>query len=123
MVLLPTLIRDATGLTDLDYQVAPGLSQAHTAGIEVEEVAARVVYLADGDAGGNKHVKDLKEADVHASRIFQLPPGKAVEDLIERSDYIKVVNDFLTKMGQNKTLTDADLDPDLPISKAFDEWG
>lgn len=122
MVLLPTLIREATGLTDLEYQVAPGLSQAHTAGIEVEEVAARVVYLADGDAGGDKHVKDLREANVHASRIFQLPPGKAVEDLIERSDYLKVVNGFLTKMGQNKTLTDADLDPNLPISKAFEEW-
>lgn len=122
MVLLPTLIREATGLTDLEYQVAPGLSQAHTAGIHVEEVAARVVYLSDGDAGGDKHVKDLKEANVHASRIFQLPPGKAVEDLIERSDYIKVVNDFLTRMGQNKTLTDADLDPSLPISKAFEEW-
>jgi len=98
MVLLPTLIRQATGVSDLDYQVAPGLANAHGSGIRVEEVAAKVVYLTDGDDGGKDHESALKEVDVDASRIFRLPKGHAVEDLINRDDYISVVNEFLEKM-------------------------
>ena len=62
MVLFPSLIRKATGLDDLDYQVAPGLANAHGSGIRVEEVAARVVYLTDGDRGGEEHKAALKRS-------------------------------------------------------------
>ncbi len=59
MVLLPTLIRKATRLDDLDYQVAPGLANAHGSGIRVEEVAAKVVYLTDGDRGAATNTRPL----------------------------------------------------------------
>lgn len=122
MVLLPTLIRQATGVSDLDYQVAPGLANAHGSGIRVEEVAAKVVYLADGDHGGKRHEAALKEVGVDGSRIFRLPKGHAVEDLINRDDYIAVVNNFLEVMGQSKRFGKADAPSGAPIAKAFTDW-
>lgn len=123
MVLLPTLIRKATKLDgDLDYQVAPGLANAHGSGIRVEEVAAKVVYLTDGDKGGNEHKAALKAEGVDGSRIFSLPAGHAVEDLINRDDYLTVVNRFLDTMGQSKRVTAGDVPVGVPIAKAFTDW-
>jgi hypothetical protein len=122
MVLLPTLIRQATGVSDLDYQVAPGLANAHGSGIRVEEVAAKVVYLIDGDDGGKHHESALKEVGVDASRIFRLPKWRAVEDLINRDDYISAVNDFLEKMGQGKRFHAEDVPTETTIAKAFTDW-
>lgn len=122
MVLLPTLLRRATGLPDLDYQVAPGLANAHGSGIRVEEVAAKVVYLTDGDDGGKAHEDALKDVGVDASRIFRLPKGYAVEDLVNRDDYISVVNSFLETMGQPKRFSSADAPSGTPIAKSFTDW-
>lgn len=122
MVLLPSLIRKATRLRDLNYQVAPGLANAHGSGIRVEEVAAKVVYLTDGDSGGATHVAALKAVGVQANRIFSLPLGYAVEDLVNRDDYVHVVNDFLEKMGQPKRFTAAEVPSEVPIAKAFSDW-
>lgn len=122
MVLLPTLIRKATRLDDLDYQVAPGLANAHGSGIRVEEVAAKVVYLTDGDKGGDDHKTALRAVDVDGSRIFSLPTAHAVEDLINRDDYLTVVNRFLDTMGQATRFTAADVPDGVPIAKAFADW-
>lgn len=122
MVLLPTLIRKATRLKDLDYQVAPGLANAHGSGIRVEEVAAKVVYLTDGDQGGEHNKAALKRVGVEGSRIFTLPKDHAVEDLINRDDYITTVNEFLTKMGQVKRFTASDIPASVSIAKAFEDW-
>jgi predicted ATP-dependent endonuclease of OLD family len=122
MVLLPTLMRQATGLSDLDYQVAPGLANAHGSGIRVEEVAAKVVYLTDGDEGGKNHEAALKEVGVDAGRIFTLPKGHAVEDLVNRDDYIAVVNDFLEKMGETKRFASTDVPAETSAAKAFSDW-
>lgn len=122
MVLLPTLIRKATGLADLDYQVAPGLANAHGSGIRVEEVAAKVVYLTDGDTGGRDHENALKAVGVHPVRIFRLPDGHAIEDLVHPDDYIATVNAFLERMGQSKRFQAADTPPGTPIAKAFKDW-
>jgi len=122
MVLLPTLIRQATGIYDLEYQVAPGLANAHGSGIRVEEVAAKVVYLTDGDQGGKDHEKALKDVGVDGGRIFRLPGGQAVEDLVHPADYIATVNDFLTKMSQAKQFKTTDVPTGTPIAKAFTDW-
>ncbi len=122
MVLLPSLIRNATRISDLDYQVAPGLANAHGSGIRVEEVAARVAYLTDGDRGGAEHRKALKAAGVDESRIFALPKDHAVEDLIEPDDYLAVVNTFLEAMGQSKRFAASDIQPSLPIATNFSTW-
>lgn len=122
MVLLPTLIRQATGIDDLDYQIAPGLANAHGSGIRVEEVAARVVYLVDGDGGGREHERALKEAGVDKTRIFRLPANCAVEDLVSRDDFIAVVNDFLQQMNQTRRFSTADVRDATPIAKSFRDW-
>lgn len=122
MVLLPSLIRKATRLDDLDYQVAPGLANAHGSGIRVEEVAAKVVYLTDGDKGGGEHMAALKDVGVDGSRIFSLPTAHAIEDLINRDDYLGVVNGFLDTMGQAKRFTAAEVSDGVPIAKAFADW-
>lgn len=122
MVLLPSLIRQATGLNDLDYQVAPGLANAHGSGIRVEEVAARVVYLTDGDKGGEDHKLALKKVGVDGARIFALPKAHAVEDLINRGDYLAVVNEFLHTMGQTKQFSMSDIPPGVPVGKALNDW-
>lgn len=120
MILLPTLIRKATGKNDLDYQIAPGLSNAHAYGMNVEEIAAKVVYLSDGDPGGDEHKRALLAAGVHRSRIFRLPNGAATEDLIDRSQYIQVVNGMLGTAG---SVTLGDLKDGQPIAKSLQDWG
>lgn len=122
MVLLPSLIRWATGLSDLEYQVAPGLANAHGSGIRVEEVAAKVVYLTDGDAGGKDHEASLKAVGVDAKRIFRLPDGHAVEDLVDRATYIETVNGFLERMGQSGRFKASDVLAATPVAKAFKDW-
>ena len=53
MILLPSLIRAATG-HDVIYQVAPGLSEVPGNFYEQLDLeASKVAYILDGDAGGN----------------------------------------------------------------------
>lgn len=123
MILLPTLIRLATRLDDLDYQVAQGLANAHTSGIRVEEVAAKVVYLVDGDEGGAAHVAQLVGAGVDRKRVFALPTGYAIEDLIEPEDYIAIVNGLLDRIGRSpERFAQSDVVAGQPIAKSFTDW-
>jgi ABC-type transport system involved in cytochrome c biogenesis ATPase subunit len=122
MILLPSLIRMATGEADLEYQIAPGLANAHAFNMKVEEVAAKVVYVTDGDGEGERYRNDLLGADVPANRIFHLLEGCAPEDLVHRDDYITVVNRLLTEMGV-RNVRPADLDETKTISKALVDWG
>lgn len=123
MILLPTLLRMATKKQDLEYQVAPGLSNAHSYGLRVEEVAAKVVYLADGDAGGDDLLAQLKKDGVDASRMFQLPKGSAVEDLVHQGDFLNAVNDMLAEMAGTHRLTKDDLAPNKTVAKSLTDWG
>lgn len=121
MILLPTLLRLATGVGDLDYQVAPGLANARGYGMNLEEIAARVVYLTDGDDGGAKHRKDLANSGVAPSRIFNLPKGFATEDLIPRATYVEVVNELMAKGSKKVAIND--LAGDQPVAKELQDWG
>ena len=78
--------------------IAPGLSNVRGFGLEVEEIAAKVVYLADGDSGGDELVARLLREGVAPARVFQLPHGCALEDLIELEDYISAVNGLLASV-------------------------
>ncbi|WP_432457850.1 AAA family ATPase [Cellulomonas iranensis] len=82
MILLPTLLRVATGLTEMPYQVAPGLSEAPTRLLpSLDLEAARVAYLVDGDEGGRALAVSLIRSGVPEGAIFELPvPG--VENLL-----------------------------------------
>lgn len=120
MVLLPTLIRMATGLDELDYQVAPGLANAHAYEMRVEEVAAQVLYLVDGDAAGDVYQQQLLNAQTDPRRIFSLPEGWASEDLVDREVFSGIVS---TLLPDGVTVTAADLPNGQPIVKSLEDWG
>lgn len=121
MILLPSLLRLATGLSDLDYQIAPGLANYHGSGLELEETAARVVYLVDGDAGGRKHQERLQMMGIDDARVFALEDEHATEDYVDPARYLEVVNAlFASNSGPRVQLTD--LQHSMPISTALKKW-
>lgn len=122
MVLLPSLIRAATGLDDLEYQVAPGLATAHASGIRVEEVAAKVVYLVDGNGGGHEHAESLLSVGVEPNRVFRMPASCAVEDLLQRKSYIDVVNGLLEQFQVSARFGEAQILSGVTVSKALTVW-
>jgi len=50
------------------------------------------------------------------------PRSHAVENLINRDDYISVVNDFLERMGQSKRFDATEVAAETPVAKAFADW-
>lgn len=122
MILMPSLFRAATGLLDLDFQVAPGLASYNGTGLELEEVAARVVYLVDGDEGGAKNARRLaEEMKIAGARIFTLGAGKASEDYVDRNQYLALVNALLAPKTEER-VSDEHLDPSVPVSTAVASW-
>lgn len=120
MVLLPTLLRRATKLNDLPYQVAPGLSNARAYDMDVEEIAAKVVYLADGDGDGDRYRTELQAAGVDCERIFGLPQGQALEDLLDPSFYLEIVAGMLADGASKPSVKDMQLG--IPIARALARW-
>jgi energy-coupling factor transporter ATP-binding protein EcfA2 len=104
-LLLPTLVREVVGERTLDYQVAPGLSNASRAAIDdLDLIAARVVYLVDGDEGGQKLKRELLDRDVPEDLVFVLgegtTPGLTLEDLISEGPFLAAVNAELKRQGE-----------------------
>src|SRR5699024_9258514 len=72
MILLPSLLRNVLD-RDIDYQVAPGLSQAsQTLMSNLGLEASRVAYLVDGDHGGRELKKSLASAGGSEKKIVTL---------------------------------------------------
>lgn len=120
MLLLPTMLRNATGGGDLDFQVAFGLSNM-PARKTIGRVALITCYLVDGDSSGDTKIRHLKRAGVPASHIFQAPRGKAIEDLVDPRDYLEALNSHLARAG-HPSVTRAELDSSLTIAKAIEVW-
>lgn len=124
MILLPSLIRLATGHEGLPYQVVPGLSSLRAEQMgEAELAAVRVAYLVDGDAGGDELKQDLIDGGVQKAAIQQLKAGWATEDLVDPKLYLDTVNQVLVESGgeaEQLALTDvqAVTAQGVPISKA-----
>jgi len=119
MILLPTLLRNATNDIELDFQVAFGLSSV-SAPRAISSVALITAFLVDGDESGNRKRRELLKAGVPKTHIFQLPKRKAIEDLVDRSVYLRVVNEFLSESGLN--IPPAALDKNVTIARAVDEY-
>jgi hypothetical protein len=83
MVLYPTLIRAATDLQEIPYQIAPGLAEVSRELVsDLDLEAAKVTYLVDKDAGGRKLKKTLLESGVPENLIIMAgAPG--VEALVD----------------------------------------
>lgn len=101
-ILLPRLIREATSLEYLDFQVAPGIasiSKVEAKSFELE--AAKVVYLVDGDSGGNENRKKLKKGGIDETRIIQLPSNFAIEDFVNPELLLIAVNREFKTSGKS----------------------
>lgn len=119
MILLPTLLRNATDVESLDFQVAFGLSSM-SASKAVGSVALITSFLVDGDESGDEKRTQLRAAGVPESHIFQLPEGKALEDLVQKATYLDTVDEFLKESGLS--LDRSQLRSDVTIAKAVDDY-
>ena len=82
-ILMPSLLRDATGQDPLPYQVVPGLAQlAHGDIARIDGESDAIIYLTDGDTAGKKIHKKVRDSGVPESRIVQLPDGMVLEDFV-----------------------------------------
>lgn len=127
MLMLPSLIKMAIGVDELDYQVAPGLSEAPVAMYpELDLEGARVAFLVDGDEGGVKLRDALIEAGVHEDRIVTLG-ALTLENLLDPDRYKQAVVNLINEALGAAEITVADL-PDLPVDgtslwpKVIKDW-
>jgi hypothetical protein len=101
LILLPSVLREATNRSELGFQVAPGLAEVSPAAIsELGLVAARVAYVVDGDAGGRAIRKKLMREGVADQLILQIQDGSvglSLEDLIHPATYLTAVNEELRR--------------------------
>lgn len=115
MILLPTLLRQATNESDLPYQIAPGLSETSSdfyGSLDFE--GAKVAYLVDGDTGGLKLKEELVRKGIPDDKILMLgAPG--IENILQQDVYLRTVQDLLV-VGYGE-----DNVPDFPELTRADE--
>ncbi|MFF0516906.1 AAA family ATPase [Streptomyces sp. NPDC004250] len=125
MLLLPSLLRQATGLRSLGYQIAPGLSELSPKLAEdIDLEAARSCFLVDGDAGGRALRKKLIDSGVPAERVMVLggdASGLVLEDLVDEVVYRSCVNELLDGGEPNKIPVEREL-PEGNRHLAVKEW-
>jgi glycine/D-amino acid oxidase-like deaminating enzyme/predicted ATP-dependent endonuclease of OLD family len=101
IVLMPTLLRQATGSDVLPYQIAPGAAEATPGAIKrLDRQGSGVLWLVDGDAGGAVNRANLAGNEIPPERIVTLGgPGSgfAVEDLLSPDVYAAAVNEELRR--------------------------
>lgn len=127
MLILPSLIKKAIGAEDLDYQVAPGLSEVPVSMYpELDLEGARVAFLVDGDDGGKELRGALVDADVPEDRIITLG-ALTLENLLDPDAYKRVVVSLINEAAGAERITVADV-PDLSDDgtslwpKIISEW-
>lgn len=102
-ILLPSLIRDATGKEDLKYQVAPGASTVdHSSLDELLYESGRTAFIVDGDAGGETLKADLTRSGAHDNQVRsyldfdeEAKGPLVLEDFVDLDIYIRAVNEEL----------------------------
>jgi energy-coupling factor transporter ATP-binding protein EcfA2 len=86
VALLPTLLRQATDLDALPFQLVPGLANvANDSVVHLDMAAARVAFLVDADDGGAGIITKLRAANVGKERILTLGSTRhrrTLEDLV-----------------------------------------
>ncbi|MEU5783851.1 AAA family ATPase [Micromonospora lupini] len=123
MILLPKMIRLATELKRLEYQVVPGLSVSRLEELAPEDIAGRVAYLVDGDQGGRALRTKLIGSGVSERRVLQLPEHCAVEDFVTEAAYLRSVNHILSDSGHGGPHPSAsEIAGDGTISKRVSDW-
>ncbi|HEX5761548.1 MAG TPA: AAA family ATPase [Solirubrobacterales bacterium] len=124
-LLLPSLIREATGEKRLRYQPVASFAEATADEIKrFDLIAGRIAFLADGDGGGRKHVEKLAENGISEGQVIYVGSdphsGLSVEDLLIKSVYLKAVN---AELGAWHGLEyPAEELPEKGRSKAVKDW-
>jgi predicted ATP-dependent endonuclease of OLD family len=127
LLLLPSLLREATTLESLGFQVVPGLATASADEVALlEHGAPRTAYLVDSDPGGDEISRKLKRAGINGERIFRLPKrnGSAlvIEDLLAPKVYVAAIQEELRRSLGTQFLFP---EPELPITgrpQAIEAW-
>lgn len=108
MVMLPSLIRAATGQDYLEYQIAPGLSEA---ALEIypdlDLEGSRVAFVVDGDKGGEDLRTRLVKGGIEESRIVTLGMI-TLENVLDVEVYRSRMRALLIECNTGSTV------PDLP---------
>lgn len=105
MLMLPTLIKKAIDAEDLDYQVAPGLSEVPASMYpELDLEGARVAFLVDGDGGGSDLRGALIEAGVPEHRIVTLG-ALTLENLLDPDSYKQAVVKLINEAAGTERVT------------------
>jgi len=125
MLLLPTLIREATGCGRLDYQVAPGIAGSSLQQLaDLELQAPRVAYVVDGDDGGTSHAKRLQHVGVPPSSIAVLGGAKSglvTETLLIPDVYLAAVQEAVLRVHGHPGPTLQELGG-VVTPKKVDQW-
>jgi energy-coupling factor transporter ATP-binding protein EcfA2 len=126
LILLPSVLREATGRSELGFQVAPGLAEVSPDAIdELGLVASRVAYIVDGDAGGRAVRRKLIRQGVPEDLIVAIRDGDrglALEDLLDHDTYLAGVNEELRRSrGDAHQMSGRDI-PNSERPAAIDRW-
>lgn len=123
-LLLPTLIREASGGARLRYQPVPSFAEATADEIaRFDLVGGRLAFLADGDEGGRAHAERLIKQGIAEEQILFLggaDSGLSVEDLLTKTVYLTALNAELHAWHGLRYPTDQL--PDKGRSKTVQEW-
>lgn len=107
VLLLPTLFREATGLTSLGFQIVHGLSSVNLSGLQMLDlVNDGTVFIHDNDASGERLARELKNAKVSAQNIIPIGTKAGVvtiEDLIDSRVWRNAVTEYRDKFYPKDT--------------------
>lgn len=121
MLLYPSLIRAATDLQELPYQIAPGLSEVPKELISALDLeAAKVAYLVDDDKGGRALKKTLVNAGV-PERLVVSAEVPGVEALVSSEDLRSAYVALLPECNVDATVDDAAIPVEPDGSSSMDE--
>ena len=97
LLLLPTMLRLASNVSYLGFQVAPGLSSATAEQLAVvDRESPRTIFLTDSDEAGDEIKRKIVAAGISPDRVVQLPrigdEGAVIEDFVAADAYVRAVN-------------------------------
>jgi predicted ATP-dependent endonuclease of OLD family len=127
MLLLPTLIREATKRHAVGYQVVPGLSRSsHDQIRELSGAGKRVVHVVDNDQGGAAITKKLEASGVPPTQIMQIAHPdctvETIEDYIDEHCILKACNALIERWYPDTTLMTVDEMPKTGRARAIKNW-
>ena len=126
-ILLPTLIRQATEDSKLQYQVAPGASNVGSERLpELLSESGRSVIILDGDDAGVDSKSELTDGGADPSKVRTyrdfVDEPLVFEDFIDADSYTEAVNEELqTWQNPESDLDSGDL-PDVGRAEAVERW-